>query len=90
MKPIDEVGFRVSLNALYFNKSRIETEMVLHSFNNLLRAVKRMRGDVIVFNAMRQRNAWNVFDIHVSWNRVYGAWGNMSNISSYTPPVIFS
>ena len=25
-----------------------------------------------------------------TWNRVYGSWGNMSNISSYTPPVIFS
>lgn len=25
-----------------------------------------------------------------TWNRVYSSWGNMSNISSYTPPVIFS
>ena len=25
-----------------------------------------------------------------TWNRVYGSWGNMSNISSYTPPTIFT
>ena len=25
-----------------------------------------------------------------TWNRVYGSWGNMSNISSYIPPTIFS
>lgn len=25
-----------------------------------------------------------------TWNRVYGSWGNISNISAYTPPSIFS
>ena len=25
-----------------------------------------------------------------TWNRVYGSWGNMSNISGYTPPSIFT
>ena len=25
-----------------------------------------------------------------TWNRIYGSWGNMSNISGYTPPSIFS
>jgi len=25
-----------------------------------------------------------------TWNRVYSSWGNMSNISSYTPPSIFT
>ena len=25
-----------------------------------------------------------------TWNRVYGSWGNMSNISSYVPPTIFT
>ena len=25
-----------------------------------------------------------------TWNRVYSSWGNMSNISSYIPPTIFS